>query len=206
MQSIPQQRLILYILALGLLPVILVLLNYQSQASVLSAMDIRLNKIQQTLLLEKDKYQNNVEVTQRHQNADPFYVDKALESLIFLNDEIDRLQSILEDPSFPATPSVTERLEFLKSKRNRLAFAEQTITSYDRFKETIEVMKHPVELDLDDLHRLLSKIERLNIGSHTPDAHSPQLLITDFRLERKKHANNNESFILNMKLLKREYE
>lgn len=205
MNSIPQNRLLTYLFAFGLIPLLLVFYSHFSESSELHKLEQRVDTILFKLQLDEGKYSRNASIQLRHQNADPFFIDSKLESLSFLSDEIENLKAITQDPSFPDTPAIKKRLDFLTGSKNRLAFIEEAIQTSTRYKETLEVMRHPIEVGIDDLYKILATVEGVNICSHTPQPNSPQLVITDFNLERKKYPNKNEVFVLNMKLLKREF-
>jgi hypothetical protein len=206
MASIPQNRMVAYILVLALLPLALVCFNYFSESAQLKLLERKALTIENSLSLDEGRYSQNSLLRLRFQNSDPYFIDSNLEKLSFLDDEVNNLTAITQDPSFPDTPSIKKRLEFLKGPENRLAFTEDTIRPTPSCKETLEVMRHPVEINLDDLYKVLSIVENVNISSYVPQANSPQLIITDFNLERKKYPSKNEVFVLNMKLLKREYQ
>ncbi len=64
---------------------------------------------------------------------------------------------------------------------------------------------HPVEVNVSDLKKILTLIEGRKIGEFETGPQKPQLMILDFKLEKKNIRENNEVFDLNMKLLKREF-
>ena len=73
------------------------------------------------------------------------------------------------------------------------------------FQEVTETLVHPIEVNLDDLTNLLAKIEGKEIGPYTPGPGRPQLLILDFKIEKKSITDKKEVYQLNLKLLKREF-
>jgi hypothetical protein len=121
------------------------------------------------------------------ENADPYYLEKSLEGSIFLKREMEQLEAAGND----------KRLSFLKGEANRLSFAELGLQRLDRYQEVEARQKHPVELDGDDLKRLLGLIEGDN-----PSA--PQLVIKQLEIIRKPTSSQSEVFLLNLELLKRE--
>ncbi|MFT4551444.1 MAG: hypothetical protein ACI9S8_000054 [Chlamydiales bacterium] len=205
MNSIPQNRLLAYLFALGLIPLLVVFYIHLSESSELYKLEQRIDAIQLTLHLDDGKHSRNAATRLQHENSDPLFIDSELESLSFLGDEIKNLKAITQDPSFPDTPAIKKRLDFLAGPNNRLVFTEDLIQSSPHSKETLEVMRHPVEVDIDDLYKILATVENVSIGPYSPQPNSPQLIITDFKLERKKYPNKNEVFVLNIKLLKREF-
>lgn len=121
------------------------------------------------------------------ENADPYYLEKSLEGARFLTREIAQLEAAGDD----------KRLSYLTGEQNRLSFAELGLQRLDRFQEVEARQKHPIELDGEDLKELLSLIE-----GDSPTA--PQLIIKQLELIRKPTSSQDEVFLLNLELLKRE--
>jgi hypothetical protein len=137
----------------------------------------------------------------RFASSEPYFIDQSLESLSFLQKEKSELQLIRNHPACSNRQAVDQRIAFLESAENSLAFAEENIRTSKRIKETDERQLHPIELDVDDLEHLLSLIEDMPIGAYAPNSHSPQLLIQDFLLTKK----DRTVYQLNLSLLKREF-
>jgi hypothetical protein len=145
--------------------------------------------------MEKERF------LRRYSDFEPYFIDQQLESLPLLQRELAELQIKKNHPACSDYGSVCRRIEWLQGPENRLAFAEENIRSSQRIKETEERLLHPVEVDVDDLERLLSLIEGAPIGQYTPHPRSPQLLIEDFILSKKDRA----IYELNLTLIKREF-
>jgi hypothetical protein len=137
----------------------------------------------------------------RYSNFEPYFIDQCLESLPLLQENLSHLHAMKNHPACPNRQAVMQRINFLESGDNRLSFAEENIRSSKRVKETEERLLHPVEIDSNDLDRLLCLIEDVAIGEHVPHPNSPQLIIHDFVLTKKNHA----VYELNLSLLKREF-
>src|SRR5262249_902807 len=138
-------------------------------------------------------------------DADHFYIDKHLETLSFLQPEIEGLQKALSNKNFPDDENIKKRLEFLTGPSKNMVFTEGVVQSTPQFQEVTESLVHPVEVNEDDLRTILARIEGTQIGSEAPSPNRPQLIILDFKLERKSVTEKNQVFVLNLKLLKREF-
>lgn len=147
----------------------------------------------------------NMSVRAHFRDADHFYIDKYLETLTFLEPEIEGLQKLLTNKNLADDEQIKKRLEHLTGPGNSMVFSEGVVQSSPIFQETTETLVHPVEINGADLQKVLAKIEGTQIGSFSPAAHRPQLLILDFKLDRKSVNEKNEVFLLNLKLLKREF-
>lgn len=144
-------------------------------------------------------------VREHFRGADHFYIDKHLETLSFLESEAETLQKLVNNKYFAGDENVKKRLEFILGPSNDLLFSEGNVQSYPFFQETISSLVHPVEVNLEDLKEILALVEGSQIGPYKPGPNRPQLIIIDFKLDRKEATEKNEVFLLNMKLLKREY-
>lgn len=142
---------------------------------------------------------------ERYSEADPYFLDNNIESLLFLQKEKKELQALSLHPAMADKHLTEERLKFLDSPQNRLAFVEETIRTGLRAKETEERQRHPVEIDEEDLKKLLSLIEDVPIDSFSPLEKAPQIMIIDFRLEKKTTSFKTKVLELEMKLLTREF-
>jgi len=203
--NIPQQRLILYLMLAGLLPILFVLFEFYSQQNSLNDLGDAISHVQQMALLREKKQAVNMAVRQQFRDADHFYIDKNLETLNFLEPEVEGLQKIVNNKNFPEDDAIKKRLDFLIGTGNNMVFSEGIVQSYPLFQETTETLVHPVEVNISDLKKILAKIEGVDIGPYTPGPNRPQLIIIDFKLDKKSVSEKNEVYVLNLKLLKREY-
>lgn len=203
--QIPLNRAIGYLVMLGLVPFLFVLFLFYSEKSQIDDLNSTLDMIQDQAFVTEKKQALNVAVRQHYRDADHFYIDKHLETLVFLEPEIEVLQKIVSDKNFPDDDKIKKRLEFLTTQTNSLVFSEGVVQSYPLFQETTETLVHPVEVNVSDIQKILSLIEGIELGPYSPSPHRPQLLITDFRLDKKKIGEKREVFILNLNLLKREF-
>lgn len=202
--SIPKDRLLWYILALALLPIVAVLLLFMTQNGRVQSVQDEVDALQQMATLREQRQAINLATRQHFHDADHFYIDKNLETLNFLEPEVESLQKMLDNPNFAGDDFAKKRLEFLTGD-NGMTFSEGVLQSTPFFQETTETLVHPVEINGADLQKILSKIEGTTIGPYKPSPHRPQLIILDFKMDKKRIAETNEVFLLNLKLLKREF-
>ncbi|HEX2582488.1 MAG TPA: hypothetical protein VHL30_00030 [Chlamydiales bacterium] len=137
-----------------------------------------------------------------HKKSDPYFLDKEIESLSFLEQEKKRLKNWLSHPAIANKEALWSRLRWLESDQNRLSFADDEMQFSKTVKETLEKQREIVELDQDDLKHLLALIEELP----PVKMNRPQLVISEFSLTKKKTELQNEVFELKMELLKREFQ
>lgn len=133
---------------------------------------------------------------------DPHYIDKQLETVTFLLPEIKKLETIQTENS--DDEQIGKRLQFLKEGSNRLVFSEEQIRTHELFRETEEKQQRPVEVNEEDLKKLLCLIEGITIWPYGPKEGRPQLIITDFKLAKKELPNQEKVFVVSIQMLKRE--
>lgn len=202
-EPIPQNRLIIYLLLLGFLPVVFALWWNHAQTKELNFLRISIGETENAALLQESKQMVNLSVIENFRNGDRFYIDKNIEPIPLLQPELEVLKNISKQSNFIENESVKNRLDFLQSK-NKIKFAEGSVQTYPLFSETLETLDQPIQVNVDDLTHILSMIEGVPIDTHTPITNPPQLIITDFKIE-KKEDSGNETYLLNLKLLKREF-
>jgi hypothetical protein len=205
LSNIPLNRLILYAMLLGVIPFILVAFHFMGQKSQLSSLEQSIGYLKEKAYIQEKKQAVNIAVRNHYRDADHFYIDKYLETLDFLEPEVESLQKVMNNKNFADDENIKKRFEFLTGNENNLTFTEGVVQSNPLFQETTETLVHPVEIDAKDLRTILAKIEGTQIGEEIPSPNRPQLIILDFKLERKNAADKNEVFLLNLKLLKREF-
>lgn len=205
LDKIPKTRLILYAMLAGLLPFILVAMHFFSQLNSVSEMHTTIQDMQQLALIREKKQSVNMAVRNHYRDADHFYIDKHLETLTFLEPEIDSAQKLINNKNFPGDDAVKKRLEFLTGPANTMSFSEGVVQSSPQMQEVVETLVHPVEVNASDVQKILARIEGVDVGSHKSGPNRPQLIILDFKLDRKSVSEKNDVFQLNLKLLKREF-
>lgn len=140
----------------------------------------------------------------KHENSDPYFLDKEIESLRFLEREKRQLKGWLSHPAISNKEKITRRMQFLEGNENRLSFAEGDIQTSKTCKETMEKQRNPIEIDAEDLNNLLAHIEETS-EPNTSAKKVPQLLICNFSMTQKNTLLQNEVFEITMDLLKREF-
>lgn len=201
MNKIPHERAILYLLLLGFIPFFFVWCNYtyQKEAQIACSAELSSSISQAANLNQKELY--NKRVRKLYTDKDHFYLAKQLETLKPLSVEIDALKKAIGLGFHPDRDILERRLQLLTGNENSIAFQEGSPKTYSSFHETVESLAHPIEVDLDDLGKILNRIEEPTPGEEST---RPHLIITDFRIDKKK-GPINDTFLLNLKVLKREY-
>ena len=198
-------RLFIYMLAAGCIPILLILCYVAMQQNYVSSIRGELQELRERAFLRERKQATNMAVRSHYRDADHFYIDKYLETLTFLDPEVEGLQKLLTNNNVADDEAIKKRLEFLSSSGNNMVFSEGVVQSSPLIQETTETLVHPVEINGSDLQKILAKIEGIEVSNFTPGPSRPQLIVLDFKLDRKSLTEKNEVFVLNLKLLKREF-
>lgn len=198
MQGISQERLLIYLLLLGFLPLVLVAGNYYMRWSSQERLLFALNDATAQAKQKNARESLNKQVKQIYREPDHFYIDKQVETISPLSQEVEAIQKILLQGFHQDEERLKKRLQFLK-EQNRVTFTEGSIKGYPTFQETIETLAKPVEVDFEDLMLILSRIE----GTVAAEKR-PHLIVTEAKIERKPGLTQ-EVYTLDMKVLKREY-
>ncbi|MEX2305007.1 MAG: hypothetical protein WD595_02330 [Waddliaceae bacterium] len=205
MTAIPFSRQLTYALFALLLPVVAVFFSFYIKKTALNEQADHLAYIEQKALNRESKQAQNIQVREFFKNADHYYLDKYIESLTFLAPEIESLNKMVSSKNFAGDDAIKKRLDFLTGTENKPIFHETKVETYPFFQETERSLQKPIQLNSEDLQKLLSLIEGMSIGPHEPAPERPQMIILDFRLEKQASLEGNEVFQLNLKLLTREY-
>ena len=204
MKHIPFQRLWWYLVILSTLPLFLTGFLFLKRWEIGEAIERQLLQVREAALAKNQKQALNAAVRRCFQEADHFYIDKYLETLTFLEPEIDSLQKVLAQKNVVIDESLKKRFSFLESG-NKMVFSEGVVQKYPSFQETVETLVQPVEVYPEDIQTILARIEGVVIGPHQPGPGRPQLIVTEFKIDKKKINDKNEVYLLNVKLLKREF-
>lgn len=189
----------------GIIPVIIAWLSFSSTLERIRQVEWRIWSIQEQAYSRERKQSANVAVLNHFAHADHFYIDKNLETMSFLDPELESMRKIQGDPNYPDDENIKKRIDSLTGTNNMMVFTEGVVQSTPLFQEVTETLVHPVEVDVDDLRKILCRTEGVSIGECVPSQDRPQLIILDFKLERKNISENNDVYQLNLKLLKREF-
>lgn len=177
-----------FLLSCGTLPSVFCLLYFFHARLKLQELEERLTSLTMHMALSEKTKSEGDKRLEKLKTADPAYLEKALVGLTFLEAEIKRLQLIKNDPS-------AKRLRFFKEGANSLRFIEENFCEKPPFQEIDVRLEHPVEMDSEDLKKLLNRIE---------EAEAPELVIKRFELSRKSPSPQEEVYLINFELIKRE--
>ncbi len=205
LKKIPQSKLLISLGVMGILPLLVIAYLFFSDLEHIHSFEYYLESIQELATKVEKKQISNIATLNQYRNADHFYIDKQLETLNFLEPELDSLKKTVENPHFIEDEPTRKRLNFLTGKQNHLTFSETNVQSTPFFQEVTETLLHPVEINLADLQKILTVIEGRDLGAYKAPEGRPQLIILDFKMDKKNIREENQVFELNMKLLKREY-
>src|SRR3990167_1522168 len=84
----------------------------------------------------------------RYSQIDPFFLDKEIESMKFLENEKKQLHQWISHAAVSEKETLLERLAFIEGSQNQLSFIEDEISISKLCKETSEKQRHPIEMDL----------------------------------------------------------
>ncbi len=129
--------------------------------------------------------------------SDPRYLDRQLESLHFALPEIKKLEAMRAD--HPDVEKVIQRL-----KEERLVFVEEAVRSNELFREVELRQQQPIEVNEEDLKRLLCLIEGVTIWPYGPKEGRPLFIIKEFKLSKQELPSKEKVFLIAMQLIRRE--
>lgn len=204
-ENIPKNRLITYLLVLGAIPFVFVFMNFMGERRQIAETQSLIENLKDRAYILDKRQSINIAVRENFKDSDHYYLDKHLETLKFLQPEIEGLHKLESNKNYAGDENVKLRLDFLTGNANTLQFSEGNVQSFQYVQEISDTLVHPVEVNVSDLKKILSLIEGVNIPPNSPPADRPQLIILDFRIDKKEINSKNEVYTLNLKLLKREY-
>jgi hypothetical protein len=196
--KIPVNRLMSYLLLLGTVPVLLALYSYQLKKKEWESVWQQISWLRDFSTSQARKQSINQSVKAFYKGADTTYLEIQLESLLFLKKEREALERLINSPTFTGNESAENRYALLTSKANSLAWVQGRAQEGEGIEQIELSLTHPVEVDIQDVKEILSRIEGNRKGK-------PQLIITDFKLQKKQQSTGSEVFELNLKILKREF-
>jgi len=203
MKAIPQKRCVIYLLLLGFLPLFSIFMWYSSKKEFVSSLDSSLDsKIEEVSLQVAREHTNHI-TRKLYKGKDPFYLTKEVEPLVLLQNEIDALRKQSASSFGPEEETCRRRLHFLTSGDNSLSFTESSESHFSNTTEVVATLSHPVQVNLGDLRRILTRIEAAPLEGEPPLSR-PHCIISDFRLE-KKEGFLHEVFVLHCQVLRRDY-
>ena len=161
----------------------------------LSSIEQKLDYLQRFATEKTKKQTVNTLVKKKYNDTDDNYIDKHLETLVFLKNEIAALEKNIANDAFTNKTSAQKRLSFLLGTENKLLFSESSILSYNNIQETVETLKHHVEVDSENITTILSAIEGLSLDNTPIPPNKPQLIITDFSITKQHKPGRQETVL-----------
>ncbi len=190
------------LLILAPLPFLFFLVNFLLGIQKMDILEKEMQRIHAKALLSQEVLHKESTLLNSLKNPDPHYLDKNIETLTFLLPEIKKLEAISQE--HPDEEQALKRLSFLKDGGNALVFSEEQIRANSTFREIEEKQQHPIEMNEEDLKKLLCLIEGVTIWPYGPKEGRPQLIIKDFKLSKKEINPQEKVFVVSMELLRRE--
>ncbi len=139
----------------------------------------------------------------RYGNYDPYFLDQLGESLSFLQDERRFLETFLKYQALRNCNMMHHRLEFLRNQ-NRLRFSEESHIHTSHFEETYLQQIQPVEVDFNDLKKILACLEGVEfVDEEQAGDQRPQIIIKECRISGKNTSDYRDPLLLQTKLIKR---
>jgi len=194
-----KKRFTLQFVFLFLLPICLMctLYFFIYQKQILVEKQIaRLEKKTQKLCqmqLKKERYH------QKYANCDSNYISHHVEPLKFLSSDVEKLSQIKGINYSP----LQKRLEFLKGGENKLTFIEKEQRKSNFYSEVELISEHSVDVNYNDIRKLITLIEGVKIGELVPNIHRPELFIKKIHLIKKDKSDENKAFTMDLELLQR---
>lgn len=156
----------------------------------------KIEKKKQTRLQEE-------KILSQIQKANTNYLQDHLSSLSFLLPEQQKWKMFLA--GLGSSPEIKEKFAFLENMDNNLLFLENTFQKTPLFEEKEFTQQKSIKLNQEDLKKLLSLIEGIEIGSYHPIKESPQILITSFSLDKTAFSEMQEDiYTVQMQILTRQ--
>lgn len=189
-------------LAAAPIPFFLFLFHFLFGMQKLGQLEEEMERIHRTAARLEETKRSEDALLSSLKNPDPHYLDKHVETLTFLVPETKKLESFFQEN--PDQEELYKRIAFLRDGGNRLTFAEEQIRSNETFREIEERQQTPVEMNEEDLKRLLCLIEGATIWPYGPKEGRPQLIIKDFTLSKKELPSQEKVYVVSIQLIKRE--
>lgn len=206
--SIPISRAILYFLILGFIPLFSVFLHYSAKNALQQSLNGRLSEACFQVANQNLKARYSTLTRKLFQDKDHFYIERQVGSITPLSSEIGALQKVLSSGFHPDEEAMKRRLSLLTGPENKLTFTESAEKSYAGLKETVNQLSRSVEVDVQDIRKILARVEGVQIGQEGTQECAvkarPHLIVTDFKIDKKK-GFLGDVYSLQLKILKREY-
>lgn len=187
---------------LFLLPAIACLFWFQSKTDQLQELEQTIGILKTQAQEMSARQKKNDLYSAQIAEADRLYLDKHIESLTLLEPEMRRVQAMMKHQK--ESGPLARRLEFLRGGDNKICFVEEKRRSGGKMQEAEEKLHHAVEMNDEDLKKLLVLIEGVSINPYSPIQGRPQMIIRDFELIKQTAPSEEEVYVVDLKLIKRE--
>lgn len=190
-------------MAILLLPLCFITPYFYLRSQHLQDLHDQVELIYNRISRKKDLFKNEEKLLHQISQSDPNYLENSIESIPLLETEKQKWQ--IFSSHLETNKAIRNRMQFLEEGKNQLSFSEGEIRKSELFQEIEEKLQKPVELNEDDLKKLLCNIEGVRIHPYFPKEHAPQFIIKLFDLTKKSIPETKEKiFTLNLQLIQRE--
>ena len=202
--GIPFFRFIVYFCLLCTIPIFALFCWQQKEMRAIESLTSEVTEAQMIMLMAQKKGKANRQLQETHRFSDSRFVEKYLTGPLLLQNEKEMLLGELKDYNLIPNKSIQNRL--FEIENNKMSFSEGSFDISSVIQESVLSLNKNIEVDLLDLERLLSVVDGKKVGRFfVTEDNSPQLMVLDFSLERVNRLEKKESYLLNIKLLKREF-
>jgi len=198
--SIPPQRVVLYSFIGALSLIFVCAVHTKNSISLARQQREHLQALGQKITTKVFHQKNNRETRLRFSKKDPLFLHSEFCSFSPLSKERAFLQKRSLKTVLPEDALLTKRNAFLSSGENRPVFIETSMEVGSQYKETVERQTKPVEVDSEDLEKILYRIEDPEKTAPT----RPHLIISEARIDRKKSILQ-EVWAVHFTIVRREY-
>ncbi|MCB1108867.1 MAG: hypothetical protein KDK44_04350 [Chlamydiia bacterium] len=186
------------------LPTLYCLSTYFKKADRIEELEVEYNALIPKIGKVLTNKNNEHTFKKLYANVDHFYCEKHLEALKFLKPQINQLKFLSNYGSFAKCSSLKNQLQKLSGSGNALLLSQTQKHIAHLIQETEEKLMHPIEIDRDDLLKLLAYIEGCPLKSNQAPVGRPNLLLTRFSLSKRVGTLGAEAFFVDFDLVKRE--
>ncbi|MFA5250793.1 MAG: hypothetical protein WC371_05250 [Parachlamydiales bacterium] len=187
--------------AFFILPPLFLMVYFFSKLAEIQTANQRLLALRSLFQQQQKEKQSWQKLLDQYRQADPFFLQNTLEKLTFLEKERLQMEKLCQDPAFQ---TADKKLPWLKNSfaaAKGLKFKQLSLKNGAGYKESEEALEEKIELNSEDLEKLLSLIENVPIGPFVPSLKTPQLLIKQFVLSK----TEQETFKVHLNLYKRDF-
>lgn len=198
-----QSRIFLSLLFfLFLFPSFLLFFHYFERSKAVAQCEEELVDIERLLVKVARSEKGRREFFSRYKNVDKEYINSTLASQLFLKKEGEKLRLLLSHPDFQSSLEIKKRLAFFQGKENQLHFIEKERLALEGIEISLLEQANAIEIEMEDLKRLLTLIEAVTIPPYIPPKEAPELFITSFHLQ-KKEISGTKALLLRLSLLQK---